>query len=464
MSHGDEAAARVGDVLDGKYELGPVLGVGGMGVVYEAEHAITHKRVAVKVLHRRFAESEGHARRFVREARAATAIGHPAIVDVLDVGRDADGRLYLVLELLEGESLAAAIERRALSVADVVAIGIQLLEGLHAAHERGIVHRDIKPENVFLARTPQGTNEQRVKILDFGIAKHMLPDAAASGGLTVEGTVLGTPRYMSPEQARGEPVDGRTDIWATGALLYHALGGAPPFPESNANVLVARILTERAPSLRTVRPDVPGWLVSVIDRALEPDVARRWPSALAMAETLSAQSRADDLHDPRWQTPISQPHLARMSSPTDPVTAPMASTPRAWVRARVHTAEPERRRARWIALGGALAIVAGGIAMLAWPSRSSAPAPRVDARTPARDAPLEAVPQRDAPAAAASLEPDAGAAFAARAREDRRDRAHIRRSRAAQSATQALAAEQQPDPTPARPAPPRALSPIREYE
>ncbi|MCZ7684747.1 MAG: serine/threonine protein kinase [Sandaracinaceae bacterium] len=234
------------------------------------------------------ASFEGYAARFLREARAAAAIGHPAICDVIDAGQEPDGSLYLALELLEGRTLEAAIEGNDLRQDEIVKVGIQLLEGLAAAHDRGIVHRDIKPDNVFLTWDEQG--ELHVKLLDFGVAKN------TKGGpevfSTQQGVILGTPYYMSPEQAAGDPVDARADVWSAGAVLFHALTGRPPFDEETYNRLIAKLLNQDPPRIREVRPDLPEWLATVVDGALRRDVSARWQSVRTMAESLRLRGKA----------------------------------------------------------------------------------------------------------------------------------------------------------------------------
>ncbi|HEY8432822.1 MAG TPA: serine/threonine-protein kinase [Sandaracinaceae bacterium] len=282
------AGARIGETVAGKYRLNRLIGQGAIGAVYAAVHQFTGRHVALKLIDPRVAAHEGYAARFLREARAAAQIGHPAICDVLDAGQEADGSLYLALELLEGRTLEAAIEANDLRRDEIVKVGIELLEGLAAAHDRGIVHRDIKPDNVFLTWDEQG--ELHVKLLDFGVAKN------TKGGpevfTTQQGAVLGTPYYMSPEQAAGDPVDVRADIWSAGAVLFHALTGRPPFDEDTYNRLIAKLLNQDPPRVREVRPDVPEWLAAVIDRALLRDVSARWQSARTMAEALRRQGKA----------------------------------------------------------------------------------------------------------------------------------------------------------------------------
>lgn len=288
------AALRIGNTIAGKYRLNRLIGVGGIGAVYAAVHQFTGRHVALKLIDPSIASYEGYAARFLREARAAAEIGHPAICDVLDAGQEADGSLYLALELLEGRTLESAVEAGDLRFEELVRVGVQLLEGLAAAHDRGIVHRDIKPENVFLRWDEQG--ELHVKLLDFGVAKKIpardTTKRAPELFTTQQGAILGTPYYMSPEQAAGDPVDVRADVWSAGALLFHAFTGRPPFDEDTYNKLIAKLLNEAPPKLRDVRPELPEWLATTVDGALQRDLSARWQSARTMAEALRLQGNA----------------------------------------------------------------------------------------------------------------------------------------------------------------------------
>ncbi len=247
------ARERVGESLAGRYELRNVLGAGGAGAVYSAFDHETGERVAIKLLHAGLHQSKEHVARFEREARAAAAIGHSSVVNVLEVVNTRNN-LFMVLELLDGEALFYAIEDRRLSLGDVLEVGRQLLGALAAAHARDIIHRDVKPENVFLCRDPSGA--LRVKLLDFGIAKMLRRDVATTFS-TLDGMVVGTPHYMSPQMCAGEPATPGADIWAAGALLFHALAGQPPFDDDHIGRLLMRIVRDPAPSLRTHRPDLP---------------------------------------------------------------------------------------------------------------------------------------------------------------------------------------------------------------
>jgi len=277
-----QAQSRVGTRYAGRYDLTSVLGEGGMGAVYHARHAFTGGEVALKIMHSGVARSKNARERFLREAQAPMSIGHPGIVKVSDAGVAEDGTLYLALELLHGEDLGAAVERGGVDAASVLAITIELLDILGAAHASGLVHRDIKPENVFLCR--EGGAGRRVRLLDFGITRQVT--TAADEKLTQTGTILGTPHYMSPEQARGQPVDARSDIYAVGGMLFYALTGRPPFNAANYNLLIVAIMTHPAPQIRSVRQEIPTDLAAVIDRALASNPDVRFASATEMRAAL----------------------------------------------------------------------------------------------------------------------------------------------------------------------------------
>jgi serine/threonine-protein kinase len=277
------AANRVGSVLSRRYELRALLGSGAAGAVYEAWDRHYRREVAVKLLHKRLLTSDEHVSRFKAEARAAATIGHPNIATVLDVGRDVKLGLYMTMELLRGQALFFAIAEDTLTDGDVVEVGLQLSSALAAAHRRGIVHRDVKPENVFLTRDPSG--KVHVKLLDFGIAKHLQPELARSIS-TMDGLLIGTPHYMSPEMCTGAPVDEMADLWAAAAVLFHAFAGKPPFDDTHVGRLLMRIVSGRAPSLAKARPDLPAHVVDAIDRGLDRDRDRRWPTAQDLARAL----------------------------------------------------------------------------------------------------------------------------------------------------------------------------------
>jgi len=231
---------RTGTTLLGKYELSGLLGRGGMGAVYRGTHLRTGRKVAVKILDERYLKNTSIVQRFGREARAASAIEHPGIVEVLDLDVLPEGAPFLVMELLDGETLASLIKRRVrLSQEESLEVFEQLLEALEAAHERGIVHRDLKPDNIFLL-PPSHSGRRVLKILDFGISQKA--DEVRSH-LTQTGSVLGTPHYMPPEQALGEvQLDARADVYASAVVLYECVVGDVPFDAGNYNALLQAIL------------------------------------------------------------------------------------------------------------------------------------------------------------------------------------------------------------------------------
>ena len=252
----DEAEPDLsGSEVDGRYRVIELVGEGGMGKVYLAEHIEIGKRVALKVLHPSYSRMPDLVERFRREARAASKIGHPNIVDVTDSGTTADGSVYFVMEYLEGVELGSVIEREgALDVARALKITGQICRALSAAHREGIIHRDLKPENIYLI-TRDGTADV-VKVLDFGIAKTTEAEAARERRLTSPGMAMGTPEYMSPEQAAGRPADARCDVYAVGAILYEMVTGIPPYSGDNFMEILTKKATQDPPPPHLVRPEL----------------------------------------------------------------------------------------------------------------------------------------------------------------------------------------------------------------
>jgi serine/threonine-protein kinase len=280
----------VGQTVSERYIVKGVLGEGGMGTVYEAEHLGLGRAVAIKVLNPSQAKKRVAVKRFQQEARAAGAIGHPNICEVYDLGLLPDGSPYLVMEKLIGTTLADRISREGgLPFDEIADVMIQVLSGLIAAHDKGIVHRDIKPENIFLAR--RVGCPPIVKILDFGVSK-MMP--AFQGGdeqldLTRTGMVMGTPYYMSPEQARGERnLDGRVDVYACGIMMYEAIVGKRPFLAPNYNALLLAIINTTPTPLRSVRPATPPELERIVAYAMAKSRGDRYPTANTMLRDVQA--------------------------------------------------------------------------------------------------------------------------------------------------------------------------------
>ena len=282
-----------GDVLDGKYQITREIGRGAMGVVYEALHVALGRRVAVKTLLEEMSANVQLGERFEREARAASAIGHPHIVDVFDLGRTQDGLLFMVMELLDGESLGDTLKRTPrLPIPLATHVMVQVLSGLSAAHKNGIVHRDLKPDNIFILSSDERPNF--VKIVDFGISKVLVPQGpgpavTVKGSGTMVGSILGTPLYMSPEQAIGQvaAIDRRADIYSAGVVLYEMLCGRTPFVGEGYAQILGSLLEGKYPPPRNLRPEIPQALETAIMRALERDIENRFPSAAAMRDAIS---------------------------------------------------------------------------------------------------------------------------------------------------------------------------------
>jgi serine/threonine-protein kinase len=271
----------LGKKLAGTYEIVGVLGEGGMGRVYEARHVrLSGKRYAVKMLHEELARQPDVVTRFQREAEAASALVHPNVVVVFDVNHTSDGRPYIVAELLEGEELGVYLERVGRLPGSAAAyIARHVCHALSAAHARGIIHRDMKPENVFLVGSAEAPT---IKVLDFGISK--IGESAQS--LTKTGVVLGTPAFMAPEQARGDKVDERADVYAVGAILYRAVTGKKPFENLDAMATLSAVLVEEPPRPSSLEPSLPPALELVIQRAMAKKPAERYPSMAALEADL----------------------------------------------------------------------------------------------------------------------------------------------------------------------------------
>ena len=285
MTDGEGAAnTRAGRILGGKYRLVRLLGAGGMGEVYEAQHELIGRRFAIKFLHPQLASNTEVVARFQREAQAAGGLENENIAAVVDAGTADDGAPYLVMEYLDGEDLAHLLVRGgALPLPRAVFIMIQACRGLAAAHNRGIVHRDLKPENLYICRRNDGSD--LVKVLDFGIAK--LHTGRASTSLTQTGTTMGTPYYMSLEQARGaRDVDHRTDIYALGVILYEMLSGTKPHPGESYNAILYHVLTQEPAPLDSMRPDLPPSLSAIVQKAMAREPADRYASVAELMEAL----------------------------------------------------------------------------------------------------------------------------------------------------------------------------------
>ncbi len=275
--------ALIGQVLADTYTLIRAVGEGGMGRVYEARHArIGGKRFAVKVLHPEYAHIPEVLTRFQREAEAAASIENPHVGDVYDLGRASDGSPFIVAEFLDGRELAEVVRERGIfDVAEALRLVRQICDALGAAHAINIIHRDMKPENVFLIGEPE---RPTVKVIDFGISK--VVDARGSA-LTKTGMIMGTPSYMTPEQARGEKVDHRVDVYATGAILYELCTGRRPFDRDEPLATVTAVLSEEPVKATLLNPELPLALEQIIERAMSKAPEDRYQSMAAFDEDLA---------------------------------------------------------------------------------------------------------------------------------------------------------------------------------
>jgi eukaryotic-like serine/threonine-protein kinase len=285
-SPAEEPNVTPGDVLAGKYFVTRVIGRGGMGVVVEAKHAELHERVAIKVLHRRYADNAEALARFQHEARASVQVRGEHSARLLDIGTTPGGVPFLVMELLEGADLSQILRAGLLPVQEAVLYILQACVGMAEVHAHGIVHRDLKPGNLFVTRRPDGT--PLVKVLDFGIAKSSLPMAEGERAVTMTLVALGTPLYMAPEQIRSSrDVDARADVWSLGAILYELLAGRPAFGGNSVANITAQVLEAQPPSVAAVRPEVSPDLDRALGRALAKKPEQRFVDVAAFAKAIA---------------------------------------------------------------------------------------------------------------------------------------------------------------------------------
>jgi len=272
---------RLQSAVGDEFTVGPLLGEGGFAAVFRCREASLGRDVAIKVLDLDRSPDPNLAERFMREAQLIAQLEHPSIVPIHKVGRRKDV-LYIVMRCVDGPSLRQLLtEHKRLSVGDAARIARQVADALAYAHSEGIVHRDIKPDNILIDH-----KTGVVLVTDFGIAKAAQAAKAGTGPLTTEGMVIGTPQYMSPEQAAGDPVDGRSDIYSLGVVLYQMIAGQPPFDGESSASFLAKQLTVPPPTLRRTRGDVPPELAGIVARTLEKDPARRFQSAADLSRAL----------------------------------------------------------------------------------------------------------------------------------------------------------------------------------
>jgi eukaryotic-like serine/threonine-protein kinase len=381
----------VGEVI-GSYRIIRQLGEGGMGVVYLAEHTLIGKKAAVKVLLPEFSRNQDVVNRFFNEARAATMVKHPGMIDIYDFGQHSNGSAFIVMEFLEGESLATRLHGAGKLESRLISeLGRQIASVLVAVHAKGIVHRDLKPDNIFLVPDSDVAIGERCKVLDFGIAK-LQADTAPTSTKTRTGAIMGTPAYMSPEQCRGAgQVDHRSDVYALGCILFHMASGRPPFVGEGPGDVIAQHLYEPPPSLSgMVTPS----LDATIRRSLAKKVDERFQT---MAEMLAALDSATG----RGARTPSQPVVSVAAAPaSQPTTLSGAAS-------EMRKRPSGGSLTRLAALGG----TGVGIAILGtvWLlSRSSTPTPApVAIAAPAAPKPAAELPAPPAPSPTAATAPEA---------------------------------------------------------
>ncbi len=312
--------ALLGRTIGGKFRIESRIGGGGMGSVYRARQAGLNKVVAVKLLHRELLGEPTFASRFKREATAASRIDHPSSIRIIDFGEDRDGTLYIAMEYLEGRTLLSILREEApLAPARIVDLSRQILAALAAAHELGIVHRDLKPENVIVlpGRNDDGGATELVKVCDFGIAKLQAP-RENDEKLTIEGTIVGTPEYLSPEQARGGELDARSDLYSMGVILFEMLTGQSPFRGDSPLSTVLQHLDMLPPRPSALTPHVDAKLEAVCLKALSKAPGDRFASAREMRASLSV----DRAVPAPAAAPARTPALVLMTETPPPVSSP----------------------------------------------------------------------------------------------------------------------------------------------
>jgi serine/threonine-protein kinase len=346
--------------LFGNYRASSLLGEGGMGAVYLAEHPEIGRRVAVKVLRPELIKDPQLLTRFLNEARAANAIRHPNIIEILDSGTRVDGTPYLVMELLEGEPLSARVRRGPLPVHDALEFTYQATSALSAAHAKGIIHRDLKPDNLFIIKDPHDPERERIKVLDFGIAK-LQTTLPGEGMRTRTGTLMGTPVYMSPEQCLGtKTLDQRSDIYSMGIILFEMLAGRPPFFSEGFGELVNMHLNIPPPVLRAINTAVPEVVETLVNRALAKAPAARQQTAADLQKELRAAAAGRSM----IIRGTSSPDLGTSTPSTGPgftAVLPDTSSTFSTGTGERHTLLPARPRRRGLMVALGVAAAAAGV-------------------------------------------------------------------------------------------------------
>ncbi len=381
------ATASLVNQTVGNYRVLRLLGEGGMGVVYLAQHPVIGRKVAIKLLHAALARDPDIVSRFFNEARAIHMIAHENIVEILDFGQTADGQPYFIMEHLEGESLSEAVGRGPMPIDQVEAIGVQMCRALGAAHAKGIVHRDLKPHNVQLARKTDETgldSSLQVKILDFGVAKILATPDGAQSVKTRTGSLMGTPLYMSPEQCKGAGVlDHRTDIYSLGVMLFEMIAGRPPFTAEGVGELFAKHMLEEPPSLLQLAPATPPHMAAATMKALAKEPGDRFQSMDEFRKALVGEVKL-----PAFPA---QPGMRRSEGGSAHASSPRAATTLSSASSELDDAAMTPARTRNLAIAGGAAVAAVLLVVLLSPKKhATAPQP-IAATSPARE-PAPAAP------------------------------------------------------------------------
>ncbi len=392
---GEEVDRWIGRTIAATFRLERLIGEGAMGRVYRAKQLSLGKAVAIKVLHRHLGGDPRIAKRFHREAKAASRLSHPNSLSIIDFGADDDGTLFIAMELLEGEDLQTIIDHDApLSPARIADLMKQTLRALDEAHHAGIIHRDLKPENVVVVPSRDG---ERVKVCDFGIAKIIEPETRSTA-ITKDGYVCGTPEYMAPEQARGEEIDHRADVYAAGAMLYQLLCGRVPFKAENALGIITKHLMEIPQPPRKIQPTwgIPRSLQRISLKALEKAPDDRFASAKDMSRAIDeAMITLGDLA----QTRLGEGAFAAdLDEDEDDEPAPPSSTQEV-----IAQVVPDKRT--WL-YGVALALVAGAAGIVWYGGRPEDPSGTISSSPEHPTADPPEVPGRDPSPLAATGDPD----------------------------------------------------------
>ena len=370
----------VGHVVGGRYRIESLLGAGGMGVLYVAEHLFTHRCVALKLLHPERDDDLAQVQaRFLSEARTAAAVRHPHVVDVLDMGTDELGMPFLAMELLEGFSLDQLLKAEGeLAPEQALAWILPVIGALSVLHDAGIVHRDIKPSNLFLSRTgvfgsraevPASTGRLVPKLLDFGLAR-----VVSDHRLTRSGVVIGTPLYMAPEHANGGDVGPQADVWSLGVVLYECLAGRSPYQVTDGSALAAQVLAGHVQPLHVTRPELPMPLCNAVERALRRDLALRYADMREFAKGLLAGALASGIEVPTDPDPVGLPGFSQwlpgfgqFSAPAshldlkpEPSSTPLAPS------SGPHPARRTRPAFPWVALAAILFVGMTAVSYVLW--------------------------------------------------------------------------------------------------